>query len=316
MRSGLEESTHVGHVAVCDVDGRLIAVAGDPDREVFARSCLKPVQTAVALQVIDEDLTDREVAVMCSSHNAEPVHLRAVRSVLQRAGLTTSSLRCPPAWPLDPDTMANAGRRRRELHDCSGKHAGMLLACVCAGYERATYLSRSHPLQRRIRRASLAAIDRDDATVGVDGCGAPIFAASVRDWATLYARLGEPERLGTLAETAELAVGAMLAEPYLVGGRGRLDTDVMAVTGEVLVKEGAEALTCAAIPALGLGIAVRAEDGGERAVGPALLQALRDVGGLTRRDATELREHARPVVLGGGRPVGEIVSDLSLRRPR
>jgi L-asparaginase II len=212
--------------------------------------------------------------------------------------------------------MANAGRRRRELHDCSGKHAGMLLACVCAGYERATYLSRSHPLQRRIRRASLAAIDRDDATVGVDGCGAPIFAASVRDWATLYARLGEPERLGTLAETTELAVGAMLAEPYLVGGRGRLDTDVMAVTGEVLVKEGAEALTCAAIPALGLGIAVRAEDGGERAVGPALLQALRDIGGLTRRDATELREHARPVVLGGGRPVGEIVSDLSLRRPR
>lgn len=316
MRSGVEESTHGGHVAVCDADGRLLAVAGDPDREVFARSCLKPLQAAVALQLIYEDLTDREIAVMCSSHNGESVHLRAVHALLQRAGLTTASLRCPPAWPLDPDVMASAGRRRRELHDCSGKHAGMLLACVDAGYERATYLARSHPLQRRIRRATLAAIDRDDTRVGVDGCGAPIFTGAVRDWATLFARLGQPDRLGSVAEGAELAVGAMLAEPYLVGGRGRLDTDVMAVTGEVLVKEGAEALTCASIPALGLGIAVRAEDGGERAVGPALIRALRDLGAITRGDVTELREHARPVVLGGGRPVGEIVSDLMLRRPR
>jgi len=316
IRSGVEEATHVGHVAVCDADGKLVAVAGDPDREVFARSCLKPLQTAVALQLIDEELTDREIAVMSSSHNAEPVHLRAVHAVLQRAGLTTASLRCPPAWPLDPDTMAKSGRRRRELHDCSGKHAGMLLACVCAGYERATYLARSHPLQRRIRRATLAALDREDTQVGVDGCGAPIFAGAVRDWATLFARLGEPERLGSVAEGAETAVGAMLAEPYLVGGRGRLDTDVMSVTGTVMVKEGAEALTCAAIPELGLGIAVRAEDGGDRAVGPALIRALRDLGAITRLEATDLRDHARPVVLGGGRPVGEVLSDLSLRRPR
>ncbi|MEA2555250.1 MAG: hypothetical protein QOI60_581 [Actinomycetota bacterium] len=312
----MEESTHVGHVAVCDSDGRLIAVAGDPDREVFARSCLKPLQTAVALQVIDEDLTDREIAIISSSHNAEPVHLRAVHAVLQRAGLTTSSLRCPPAWPIDPDTMANAGRRRRELHDCSGKHAGMLLACVWGGYERASYLARSHPLQRRIRRATLAAMDRDDTQVGVDGCGAPIFAGAMRDWATVFARLGEPERLGPVADGAEMAVGAMLAEPYLVGGRGRLDTDVMSVSGTVMVKEGAEALTCASIPELGLGIAVRAEDGGDRAVGPAFIRALRDLGALARRDVTELRDHARPVVLGGGRPVGEIVSDLTLRHPR
>lgn len=293
-----------------------MAVAGDPDREVFARSCLKPLQAAVALQLIDEDLTDREIAVICSSHNGEAVHLRAVHGVLRRAGLTTSSLRCPAAWPLDPDTMARAGRRRRELHDCSGKHAGMLLACVWAGYERATYLTRSHPLQRRIRRATLAALDRDDTQVGVDGCGTPIFAAGIRDWATLFARLGEPERLGSVGEGAELAVNAMLAEPYLVGGRDRLDTDVMSVSGRVMVKEGAEALTCAAIPELGLGIAIKAEDGGERAIGPALIRALREIGAITRSETMELREHARPSVRGGGGPVGEIVSDLALRRPR
>jgi L-asparaginase II len=316
IRSGVEESTHVGHVAVCDADGRLMAVAGDPDREVFARSCLKPLQAAVALHLIDEELTDREIAVICSSHNAEPVHLRAVHAVLQRAGLTTSSLRCPPAWPLDPDTMVKVGRRRRELHDCSGKHAGMLLACVCAGYERSSYLSRSHPLQRRIRRATLAALDRDDTQVGIDGCGAPVFTGAVRDWATLFARLGEPDRFGGLADAAELAVGAMLAEPYLVGGRDRLDTDVMSVTGRVLVKEGAEALTCASVPELGLGIAVKAEDGGDRAVGPALIRVLRELGAITRRETADLVDRAEPLVLGGGGAVGEVVSDLSLRRPR
>ncbi len=63
--------------------GRL---AGDPERVVFARSCMKPVQAAVSLGAIDVGVPEREVAVMCSSHNGEPVHVRAVRGLLRRGG--------------------------------------------------------------------------------------------------------------------------------------------------------------------------------------------------------------------------------------
>jgi L-asparaginase II len=317
VRSGLEESRHRVDVAVCDADGRLVASAGDPHRRLFARSCMKPLQAAVSLAAIDDPgLTEDQVAIMCSSHNGEPVHIAAMRSVLRRAGLRASALRCPPGWPLDAATMARAGRRSRELHNCSGKHAGMLLACVRAGWDPATYLRPAHPLQRRIRRAVLRATGLDAVEIGVDGCGVPVHAMPLSSMATLYARLADPERLGDLAATADRAGEAMLAQPYLVGGRDRLDTAVMRTTGDVVVKEGAEALVCAAVLSSGLGVAVKVSDGGERATGPALIAALRQVDGLTEEHLGELAEHAEPAVIGGGRPVGRVTADVRLRRSR
>src|ERR1700675_1328784 len=150
FRSGLRESEHLGHVAVCDSQGHLVAWAGDPDLPVFARSCMKPVQASVSLREAAEDLPDRELAVMCASHNGEPVHIAAVRKVLARAGLGSTALGNPPGWPIDKMSMARALSPNREMHDCSGKHAGMLLACVRAGWNRGEYLSPDHPLQRRV----------------------------------------------------------------------------------------------------------------------------------------------------------------------
>ena len=317
VRSGLEESRHRVDVAVCDADGRLVASAGDAHRRLFARSCMKPLQGAVSLAAIDDaGLSDEQVAIMCSSHNGEPVHIAAMRSVLRRARLPAAALRCPPGWPLDPPTMARSGRRSKELHNCSGKHAGMLLACVRAGWDPAGYLRAGHPLQRRIRRAVLRATGLARVEIGVDGCGVPVHAMPLSSMATLYARLANPERLGDLAATADRAGEAMLAQPYLVGGRNRLDTAVMRTTGDVVVKEGAEALVCAAVLSSGLGVAVKVSDGGERATGPALIAALRQVDGLTEEHLTDLAEHAEPTVIGGGRAVGRITADVRLRRSR
>ncbi len=314
VRSGVEESVHLGHVAVCDADGRLVASAGDPGRAVFARSCTKPLQASVALRAIGEELPDREVAIACASHNGEPVHVGAVRAVLQRADLDAEALRNPPGWPLDPDSMARAQHKHKILHNCSGKHAAMLLACVRAGWNPETYPRAGHPLQRRILRAVIAAAGVDDVEVGVDGCGVPVHAMPLRAMATLYARLAEPERLGALAPTAERCVGAMLAEPYLVGGRRRDDTDIMQATGDVVAKAGAEGLGCAAVLPSGLGVAVKVADGGYRAVPPALVAALVAVDGLTAAHVKTLVRHARPPLTGGGRTVGHLEPMLRLDR--
>jgi L-asparaginase II len=135
--------------------------------------------------------------------------------------------------------------------------------------------------------------------------------------ATLYARLAEPERLGEpRAQHAARAVAAMRRQPYMVGGRHRVDTEVMSNIGGVVAKEGAEALDCAALVGPRLGIAVRVDDGGYRAVGPALIRVLELVGALPRRARTPLRPYARPPVLGGGQPVGQIVAGFDLETPR
>jgi L-asparaginase II len=309
---------HLGHVAVCDARGRLVAWAGDPSHELYARSCMKPLQGSVSFGAIGEDerLPDRLVAVMCASHNGEPVHVGAVRALLKRAGLGPEALGCPPDYPIDPDSMARAHLRHRVLHNCSGKHAGMLLASVRGGWDPSSYLRRSHPLQRRNLRAVLRATGRDSVHVGVDGCGVPVHGMRLRDVATLYARLASPERMGDLAPHVERCVGAMLAEPYLVGGRGRSDTAIMTESGEVLAKSGAEALECSAVLPAGLGVAVKIADGGFRAAAPAMLSVLGRLGALDARQLERLKRHARPAVRGGGAVVGELRAEVPLKSRR
>jgi L-asparaginase II len=318
IRSGFEESVHLGHVAVCDADGRLLARAGDPERPVFARSSMKPLQAAVSLAAVGADAwagtPDPDVSVMCASHNGEPIHVEAVQRVLDRAGLGVDALRCPPGWPIDPVAMGSAGERRRELHNCSGKHAGMLWASAASGWELETYRSPDHPLQRAVLGSVTDAIGARPLAVGTDGCGVPVHGMPLRAMATLFARLARPERLGRLEEAARRAVGAMTAAPYLVAGRGRIDTAVMEAAPGIVVKSGAEGLLCAALIERGVGVAVKAEDGSWRATDPAAVRTLHLLDAIDDAQVDRLAGFARPPVLGGGEPVGEIVTDLTLDR--
>jgi L-asparaginase II len=316
VRSGLVESVHHADVAVCDADGRLVAYAGEAERPVYGRSCTKPLQASVSLAAIGhEPLSDRQVAIACASHNGETVHLAAVRSVLRRGGLGVETLETPPGWPIDPTSMARAREPTPLRHNCSGKHAAMLLACVRRGWDLETYRDRGHPLQRRVLAAVKTATGHDDLHVGIDGCGVPVHAVPLSGMATMFARLGRPDRLGGLAPAAERAVAGMRAAPYFVGGRDRLDTDLMSAVDDLVVKEGAEALVCAAVLPRGLGVAVRVADGGERATGPLLIEALLQLDALDASQAARLPAHAAPPVLGGGTPVGALEVDLRLRRP-
>jgi L-asparaginase II len=312
VRSGLEESRHLGHVVACDADGAVIASAGDPERVVFARSSLKPLQAAVALEALEGvDLDDDLVAVMCGSHNGEAVHAQAVTRLLASVGLDEGALRCPAAWPRLPEDAVRAGGARPIFHNCSGKHAGMLAASAHMGWDTETYLEPTHPLQSRIREAVHACARIAEPFEGVDGCGAPVFAATLAELAALFARLatGRTERLEPMVARA---LAAMRRAPYLVAGRDRLDTALMEATDDLVVKGGAEGLVCAAAPGRGVALALRIDDGSPRAVGPALLHALRSLEIVGDAHIGELDRFARPPVLGGGRPVGLLTSDFSL----
>lgn len=316
VRSGLEESVHAGHIAVSDADGRLVAWAGDPEWLVFARSSMKPLQATVSLRRLMDQLPDDLVAIACASHNAEPGHLRAVRRLLRAGGVPVAALRCPPALPSRSADAARAGGPRRIYHNCSGKHAGMLAGARAAGWPLETYLEVGHPLQREITKTIRRATGVERPTIGVDGCGLPVHGVPLRAMATLYARLARPDRLGTLGPTAARAVAAMRAHPFLVAGTGGLDTVLMPAVPGVLSKGGAEALACAAVMDEGLGVAVKIDDGGDRASAPALIHALALLGAIGDEQLDALAPIARRPVLGGGRPVGALEASFRLRRPR
>ena len=298
VRSGLVESVHLGDVAVCDAAGRLVASIGDPDTMAFARSCMKPFQAAVSLSAIDVPVPDTEVAVMCSSHNGEPVHVRAVRSLLRRGGLSADDLKTPPARPFDVEALIRTRKPSPILHDCSGNHAGILVASARAGWSIETYRSKRHPHHRRLLPLIRELSDAEP-VVGVDGCGIPVHGLPLRAQATMWARCAE-----TSDPFLRRAIDAMRSEPYLVGGRDRDDTAIMQAAPDLAVKEGAEALDCAVSMSAGLGVAVKIADGGYRAVGPATVAVLGELGLLSASARRRLRPPRRIEPVGHLSPGG------------
>jgi L-asparaginase II len=285
-RGALVESVHRGRLAVCDPDGDVLESVGDPEAYIYARSAAKPFQALPLLltgAAEDFGLRDRELAVACASHNAEGPHLAAVRSILQKSGLTEDDLQSgahPPLYEPEADRLVRSGEEPRPLHsNCSGKHAGMLAVCVHEAYETATYRDPGHPLQRRILDliAEVCGLREDEVLVAGDNCGVPAFALPLRSFATGLARLTTGNALpDELAGAAVHIREAMREHPFMIAGTGRFDTELMDST-DLLVKGGAEAVLAVGSPE-GWGMALKISDGSERAVRPAALAALGSMG--------------------------------------
>jgi L-asparaginase II len=301
VRSGFVEGVHRGSVVVLDASGAVSAAAGDIRSPIFPRSCNKPMQ-AIGMLRSGLRLTDSaDLAIVCASHHGEDVHLARVRALLRDAGLTESALHCPPAMPLNEAAAAAVyragGGMSRIQMNCSGKHAGMLLTCLAAGWPVEEYWRLDHPLQKALRAAVEDVTGERVAAAGVDGCGAPVLAVSLTALATAFLRI-----VSAAPGTAEEAVAtAMRSHPVLVSGTGADDARLMTGIPGLLSKVGAEGVMAVALPGVGA-VALKIDDGAGRARMPVLVSALRRLG----VDAPVLDELAEPPVLGGGEPVGAV----------
>ena len=304
-RSGFHEGSHFGAVVIIDTDGSVLYERGDGAAPVFPRSSSKPFQ-AIAMLASGADLVGADLALASASHSGEPMHVERVSAMLARAEVNEDDLRCPPALPMnDVDklaVLAAGGGPRRIYMNCSGKHAGMLTACVAHDWPTAGYLSPDHPLQLRVRDEVTRLSGEPPSAVGIDGCGAPLFAISLIALARGFGAVNAaPE--GTLDRAV---ADAMRSHPEMVGGTGREDTRLMQAIPGLLVKGGAEGVHCAALPD-GRCVAVKITDGGDRARMPVLVGALRRMG-VTGDDAATalLDELGTGIVLGAGVPVGTV----------
>lgn len=326
-RGGVVESVHHGTVAVVGPDDALIASAGDPDQFAYFRSSAKPFQ---ALPLIESGAADRfgftpaELALCCASHNAEPRHQRQVEAMLAKLGLDPNALRCGIPFPSDEDETA---RIRTGVVapsplqcDCSGKHTGMLAACLHLGYAIDDYLDPEHPLQRQILEivAEVCAVAPESIRLATDGCSLPTFGASIQAFARSFSVLAAPRVGNRVAESRAAALdrlrGAMIAHPENVAGTGELVTDLMAAgAGAVVAKSGAEGLICVGIPASGQGIAIRIADGTFRTHPEVVIDVLRQLGTVDESILAAVEAKHRPEIRNHNhRHVGDIRSTARL----
>ncbi len=328
LRAGHVESIHYGHVAVVDSRGALLAWAGDPRLAIFPRSAFKPFQ---ALPLVESGAFARSglgaeaLALIAGSHGGTDEHAALALRILEMAGANPALLRCGAHEPYDEATAA-ALRARGEAptplrHNCSGKHAGMLLLAREMGAPLASYTDPAHPVQRRIfdRFAALVGESFADPVPGIDGCSAPTPRMPLSTLACAFALLA----LGVDASGRPVAglqeIGdAMRGHPENVAGAGRLDTLLLRrLPGALVCKAGAEGVHATGLLGRGIGIAVKIADGSRRALKPAVLAVLEELGALNAEDREALEPEESSILRNyAGLEVGAVRAVVALERPR
>ncbi|MCO5092518.1 asparaginase [Bosea sp. (in: a-proteobacteria)] len=280
-RGNVVESRHRGAAIVVDADGGVVFSAGEVGRPVFPRSAVKAIQALPLIESGAADrygLTEAEIALSVSSHSGEPRHVETALAMLRKAGRDAGCLECGAHWPIGEPAaraLAKSGAEPGALNNnCSGKHAGFVCLSCALDEDPAGYVKPAHPVQQAVRGAleAVTGAAHGPERMGIDGCSIPTYAVPLPALALGFARLGTghglpPER----AKAAALIRAAVAAHPFIVAGTDRYDTRLMGVLGRrAFTKTGAEGVYCAALPELGLGLAVKCDDGAGRAAEVAI----------------------------------------------
>lgn len=324
-RGPIVESSHYGFVAVTNKKGELIASVGDPDVVTYMRSAAKPIQ---GLNILFSgakekfDLTQKELAIMCSSHYGEDMHRDVLCGILDKLGLSREKLLCG-----NPLSIRGAYRDQQlrehlpitELNsDCSGKHSGFLAVCLACGYPIENYTASDHPMQKDVLKivSHMCEIKEEEIQIGVDGCGVPVHGMPLRNMAMAYAKLTTPSSLEEPYKSAcEEIVEAMNAYPEMVAGTEGFCTEFLKHTkGRFCAKLGAEAVYCIGVRGQDLGIAVKIGDGNYRALYPAVMSVLKQLELLSEKEEKALESFACPDNLNDhGVAIGKIEPAFALK---
>lgn len=304
LRGDIVECIHRGDIAVTNASGQLLASVGDPEKCTYFRSAAKPLQ---ALNVFISGAHKKyrfsaaEIAVICSSHYAEPFHLEAVGTILEKAGLHEEHVLGGVVTSLNPQYALQLAAENVQLtplfSDCSGKHAGMLATCIHNNYDLKNYLLADHPVQKEILRiiAEMCAINAAEIAIGIDGCSAPVHALPLANMAVGFARIANAHRAPQQYRgAAQTIFDSMNERPEMVSGTGGFCTELMRKTnGKLVGKIGAEGVYCMGIKNQDIGIAIKVESGNMAMLPPIALSVLEQLDLLSDHELAQLAPYRR-----------------------
>lgn len=315
-RGDTVESRHRITFAIADASGAILHQRGKIERAVFPRSAIKMLQAIPLVETGAADffrLSPAELALACASHGGEPRHVDTVAAWLARLGFSSDDLECgahAPSHAPSARALTGAGLAPDKRHNnCSGKHAGMLTLARHLGFETRGYIQPDHPVQKVIGETLSAMTGVSPLpTPAIDGCGIPTFAIPLKSLAQAMAKFAASDGLGSAQRDACRRLATSMGEhPGMVAGEGRACTLIMEALPGVIVKTGAEGVFTAALPARGLGLALKVEDGATRASEVAVMALLERLGAVDEAARDRLKTIARPTLRNhAGTVVGRI----------
>ncbi len=319
-RGSLSESIFRGTVAVVNNQGEILFEVGNPKEKVtFIRSAAKPIQAlpVVASGAVDHfGIDESEFAIFCASHQGEEIHTKTVLSILQKIGLSESSLLCgthPPNNRAAADELVRRGIKPSAVHNnCSGKHSGMLTLAQYQGHSLEDYYAINHPVQQQMLQAmaDVIGVKKDKIILANDGCGVPVYGLSVYDMARAWAAFSNPEYLPPqYQEAAKRIAHAMYSYPMLISGTGGFCTALLeAGKGQWVNKGGAQAVYCIGIRDKNIGIALKIESGHSQAAAVTAIEVMKRMNLLTAEQEAALEKFHKPKILNAKEEiVGEMI---------
>ncbi len=241
IRGGLVEQVHYGIIIHMNKKGIIKKIGNDNNYKFYHRSCMKPMQITPLIDLgLDKkyNLSDKEIAVCSASHTGDEIHREQIFSVLNKTGFKENDLLCPAHLPLsqkERNKLLIAGKAPSKIHNnCSGKHSAMLAICKELGFNTKNYKDLDNPLTEFIinKVCSLCGVNPKDIAISKDGCGLPVIATTLEELGWGYLNLFTDKKYYKITE-------AFLNNPYLIGGEGRLDSEIINASNNLIAKVGA-----------------------------------------------------------------------------
>ena len=278
-RGNLTESWHKGLAVMTGPDGKVVAHKGPAKRLIYPRSAIKPLQTLAMIRA-GMKLSGAELTITSASHRGTDAHLDLVRAVLKHGDLSESDLQCPDGIRFN----------------CSGKHAGFLLASKINGWETKDYLNPQSPVQRLVVEVLEEFSGEKILHTTVDGCGAPLHSMTTE---------GIARAIGKVAQTEPELVDALVANSWAISNKGV--ADAVFLDHGFLAKNGAEGVFVVGTRE-GFGICIKIADGNLRAAPLIAIKLMHENSLLSDDQYQEMKKLFSVPSLGGGVPQGEIIA--------
>jgi L-asparaginase II len=296
-----------------DSEGRVIKKWGDITTEIFPRSALKLIQTfGIITTGADKalKLSGERIAFATSSHHAEPVHLDMVKSWLSDLELEEEDLMLGPAWPLGQKRkdyiVRHEGRKSKIYHNCSGKHCGQLSICKHSKFKTLNYHDPKHPVQKLFIENLEKLAEVKIKNIGVDGCNLPAPSLPLNQFAKALTKFADPSKLEGIEQKAVIKIfESCVKHPVLFGGSESVNSILTKSSGKkVLVKNGADGVFIAIVPAEKSVLVVKIKDGNMKAAEVAIAGLLEEMKFLNNDETKKLK--SQPILNSTVKKIGKM----------